>query len=158
MSERVPLTPGGKAKLQEEISKLKTGDRPKIVKEIEAARAHGDLSENAEYHAAKDKQGQIEGRIRFLEDLFSRAEVIDPSKADGKRIVFGVCVRLYDSASDQEFVYRIVGEWEADAPRGHVSVTSPVARALIGKEEGDVVVVRTPGGERELEIVEIIVE
>ncbi len=157
MPERVPLTAAGKIKLVEELTQLKNVERYKIAREIETARAHGDLSENAEYHAAKEKQGQIEGRIRYLEDLISRSEVIDVSKHDGSKVVFGVTVRLYDSSSDKELKYKIVGEIEANIDLGMISVTSPISQALIGKEVGDSVTVRAPGGMRELEIIEIIV-
>lgn len=158
MADRVPITASGKVNLLEEVTRLKTVERYKIIKEIETARAHGDLSENAEYHAAKDKQGQIEGRIRYLEDLLGRTEVIDPSRIDGSKVVFGVSVKLVDAETEEELRYRIVGEIEADIEQGLISVTSPIARALIGREVGDVVTARTPGGNRELEIIEITVE
>ena len=153
--ERIPLTLAGKERMTEELAHLKRVERPKIVRDIEEARAHGDLSENAEYHAAKDKQGQIEGRIRMLEDMLGRAEVIDTSKADGSRVVFGVTVDLYDPTQDKELRYQIVGEYEADIDQGRISVTSPIARALIGKEVGDEVVVQTPGGRKEFELTNI---
>jgi transcription elongation factor GreA len=155
MPERVPMTVEGKAKLTEELVQLKTVARGKIVGEIEIARSHGDLSENAEYHAAKERQGQIEARINYLEDQLGRAEVVNLSKVDGSRVVFGVTVRLYDPGSDKEMQYRIVGENESDLTRGYISVNSPIAKALIGREVGDEVVVQTPGGSRELEIVAI---
>jgi transcription elongation factor GreA len=149
------MTVEGKAKLSEELAQLKTVERGKIVGEIEIARSHGDLSENAEYHAAKERQGQIEARVNYLEDQLGRAEVVNLSKVDGSRVVFGVTVRLYDPGSDKELKYRIVGENESDLSRGYISVNSPIAKALIGREVGDEVVVQTPGGNRELEIVAI---
>lgn len=152
------MTIRGKAKLVSELARLKTGERQKIVREIEAARTHGDLAENAEYHAAKERQGQLEARIRLLEDQVSRAEVIDPSRMDTSRVVFGMTVKLYDSVNDKKLSYRIVGEMEAEAQKGYISVHSPIAQALIGKKVGDVVEVQVPGGRRELEIVEIRVE
>lgn len=157
MTERVPMTAKGKIRLIEEISRLKTVERPKIVKEIEEARGHGDLSENAEYHAAKEKQGQIEGRIQYLEDQLSRAEVIDPSKINDSRVMFGVTVKLFDIHTEKELQYTIVGELEANIQKGLISVTSPMARGLIGKEVGDTAIVQTPGGRREFEVVDIVV-
>jgi transcription elongation factor GreA len=151
--DRVPITKSGLLRLKEELKRLKYVERPKIVKEIAEARAHGDLSENAEYHAAKDKQSHLEGRILQVEDWIARAEVIDVSKLSGDRVVFGATVTVADGASDEELRYRIVGELEADLKQNKISVTSPIARALIGKSEGDTVKVRSPGGERELEIV-----
>jgi transcription elongation factor GreA len=127
-------------------------DRLRIVKEIAEARSHGDLSENAEYHAAKEKQSHVEGRITQVEHWIATAEVIDVSRLSGDRVVFGATVQLTDSQSGDEVQYRIVGELEADLKLGKISVTSPIARALIGKSEGDVVKVRAPGGEREYEI------
>lgn len=155
MSGRPPITAEGKARLVAELNHLKTVERPNIVKEIETARAHGDLSENAEYHAAKEKQSHIEGRINQLDDYLSRAEVIDVSKVDGSRVVFGVVVKLFDEKSEKELSYRIVGDMESDIQKGHISIGSPIAKALIGKEVGDQVTVQTPGGSRLLEIVEI---
>jgi len=152
MSDRVPMTKSGLIRLKNELKRLKTVERPKIVKEIAEARAHGDLSENAEYHAAKEKQSHVEGRITQVEHWIATAEVIDVSRLSGDRVVFGATVRLTDSQSGDDVVYRIVGELEADLKQGKISVTSPIARALIGKVEGDVVRVRAPGGEREYEI------
>ncbi|WP_242339991.1 MULTISPECIES: transcription elongation factor GreA [Anaeromyxobacter] len=152
MSERVPMTKGGLLRLKEELKRLKNVERPKIVKEIAEARSHGDLSENAEYHAAKEKQSHIEGRILQVEHWIASAEVIDVSKHVGDRVVFGATVSLEDSDSGDQVTYRIVGELEADLKQGRISVTSPIARALIGREEGDTVTVRTPGGEKEYEI------
>ena len=152
MSQRVPMTKGGLLRLKEELKRLKNVERPKIVKEIAEARAHGDLSENAEYHAAKEKQGHIEGRIAQVEHWIASAEVIDVTKHAGERVVFGATVSLEDTDSGDQVTYRIVGEIEADLKQGKISVTSPIARALIGRSEGDTVVVRTPGGDKEYEI------
>jgi transcription elongation factor GreA len=152
MSQRVPMTKGGLLRLKEELKRLKNVERPKIVKEIAEARAHGDLSENAEYHAAKDKQGHVEGRIAQVEHWIASAEVIDVMKHAGDRVVFGATVSLEDTQSGDRVTYRLVGEIEADLKQGKISVTSPIARALIGRSEGDVVVVRSPGGEKEYEI------
>src|SRR5512141_1536714 len=152
MAQRIPMTKGGLLRLKEELKRLKNVERPKIVKEIAEARSHGDLSENAEYHAAKEKQSHIEGRIQQVEHWIATAEVIDVSKHAGDRVVFGATVTLEDGESGDEVTYRIVGELEADLKQGRISVTSPIARALIGKQEGEVVKVRTPGGEREYEI------
>jgi transcription elongation factor GreA len=150
--QRIPITTGGLVRLKDELKRLKSVERPKIVKEIAEARAHGDLSENAEYHAAKEKQSHIEGRIIQVEDWIARAEVIDVGKLKGDRVVFGATVTLADGDSGDEVRYQVVGELEADLKKGRISVTSPIARAIIGKSEGDVVKVRTPGGEREYEI------
>jgi transcription elongation factor GreA len=149
---RMPITRAGLDRLKDELKRLKGVERPKIVKEIAEARSHGDLSENAEYHAAKEKQSHLEGRILQVEDWIARAEVIDVSKLKGDRVVFGATVRLADAESGDEMRYQVVGELEADLKRGRISVTSPIARALIGKAEGDVVKVRSPGGEKEYEI------
>jgi transcription elongation factor GreA len=152
MSERVPMTKGGLLRLKEELKRLKNVERPKIVKEIAEARSHGDLSENAEYHAAKEKQSHVEGRILQVEHWIASAEVIDVSKHAGDRVVFGATVSLEGTDSGEKMTYRIVGELEADLKQGRISVTSPIARALIGRSEGDTVVVRTPGGQKEYEI------
>jgi transcription elongation factor GreA len=149
---RMPITKPGLARLKDELKRLKAFERPRIVKEIAEARSHGDLSENAEYHAAKEKQSHLEGRILQVEDWIARAEVIDVGKLKGDRVVFGATVTLSDSESGDEMRYRVVGELEADLKRGKISVASPIARAMIGKQEGDVVKVTTPGGEREYEI------
>ena len=153
--DRMPITKAGLAKLKDELKRLKAVERPKIVKEIAEARSHGDLSENAEYHAAKEKQSHLEGRILQVEDWIARAEVIDVSKLRGERVVFGATVTIADSGSGDEVRYMVVGELEADLKRGKISVTSPIARALIGKTEGDVAKVRSPGGERQYEIVSV---
>jgi transcription elongation factor GreA len=152
MSQRVPMTPGGLLRLKQDLKRLKNVERPKIVKEIAEARSHGDLSENAEYHAAKEKQSHIEGRIQQVEHWIASAEVIDVSKHQGDRVVFGATVTLEDVEGGDEVTYQIVGELEADLKRGKISVTSPIARALIGKEEGDTAVVQSPGGQKEYEI------
>nr|CCD27747.1 transcription elongation factor GreA [Stigmatella aurantiaca Sg a15] len=155
MSGNIPMTPSGLRKLKEELKQLQTVERGKISREIEVARAHGDLRENAEYHAAKEKQGHIEGRILDLNDWIARAEVIDTSKLKGDKVVFGATVVLLDAETDKEVTYRIVGELEADIKKRWLAVTSPVARALIGKGVGDTALVRSPGGEREYEVKEI---
>src|SRR5512141_2832560 len=152
MSERVPMTKGGLLRLKDELERLKNVERPKIVKEIAEARSHGDLSENAEYHAAKDKQSHVEGRILQVEHWIASAEVIDVAKLAGDRVVFGATVHLENTDSGDQLKYRIVGELEADLKQGKISVTSPIARGLIGRSEGDTVIVRTPGGEKEYEI------
>ena len=153
--DRIPMTPEGKKKLQDELNQLKTVERGKVVQAIEEARAHGDLKENAEYHAAKEKQGHIEGRIQFLEDQISRVEVIDVTKLDLSRVVFGVTVTIFDENQEEEKKYRIVGDQEADLSKGYISINSPIARALIGKEVGDVAQIQAPGGKREVEVVGI---
>jgi transcription elongation factor GreA len=152
---RVPITKSGLIRLKDELKRLKYVERPRIVKEIAEARSHGDLSENAEYHAAKDKQSHLEGRILQVEDWIARADVIDVSKLSGDRVVFGATVTVADTDSGDEVKYRIVGELEADLKQNKISVTSPISRALIGKSEGDTVKVRSPGGEREVEIVSV---
>jgi transcription elongation factor GreA len=145
------MTKGGLLRLKQELKRLKNVERPKIVKEIAEARSHGDLSENAEYHAAKEKQSHVEGRIAQVEHWIATAEVIDVTRLQGDRVVFGATVTLA-ADSGEEVTYRIVGELEADLKQGRISVTSPIARALIGKSEGDTTVVRSPGGEKEYEI------
>jgi transcription elongation factor GreA len=152
--DKVPMTPEGHAALKEELARLRA-ERPKISHEIEVAREHGDLRENAEYHAAKDKQGLVEARIRELEDKISRAEVIDIAKLSGDRVKFGARVKLEDVQSGKIVEYRIVGPDEADIDKGTISVTSPVARAVINREVGDEVRVKAPGGVRAYEIVDI---
>ncbi len=153
--ERVPMTKEGADTLRQELNLLKSGKRHQIIRAIEEARAHGDLSENAEYHAAKEEQGMNEARISILEDKLARSQVIDPASIDSDRIVFGAKVELVDAETEKTVVYQIVGEDEADLAVGKISITSPIARALIGKEEGDEVVVRAPGGEREYEIIKV---
>lgn len=153
--ERVPMTPSGHAKLREELKHLRDVERPRISKDIGAAIEMGDLSENAEYHAAKERQGMVEARIKELEDKISRAEVIDPAKLSGNRIAFGATVTVLDVEADKELTYQIVGADESDVEQNRISVTSPIARALMGKEPGDEVTVRTPGGQRVLEVAEV---
>jgi transcription elongation factor GreA len=154
MMEKIPMTRAGHAALDNELKMLKSVERPAVIKAIAEAREHGDLSENAEYHAAREKQSFIEGRIRELESILARAEVIDTSKLSGA-IKFGAVVTLVDEDSDEEKTYQIVGEAEADIERGLLNIRSPLARALIGKGEGDSVEVRTPGGEKSYEVVSI---
>jgi transcription elongation factor GreA len=153
--DKVPMTATGNQAILEEIKHLKSVERPRIIKLITEARAHGDLSENAEYHAAKDQQGWLEARVAELEDKVSRAEIIDVSKLSGDTVKFGAFVALVDEDSDEESVYQIVGEFEADVKKGKISVTSPIARAIIGKKKGDSVEVMTPGGGKSYEIVKI---
>lgn len=153
--DRVPVTVAGLRKLQDQLRNLKEVERPQNARDIEEARGHGDLSENAEYHAAKERQGFIEASIRMLEDKLARIQVIDTSKLSGTRVVFGATVTLYDLEKDVEVRYQIVGEDEADLKSGMISISSPIARALIGKEQGDPVTVRAPGGDREYEIVDL---
>ena len=156
MAERVPMRPSGYAALEAEVKRLKYVERPRIVKEIEIARAHGDISENAEYDAAREKQGFIEGRILELEAKLANAQVIDPALLeDDGRVVFGTTVELVDTAGSETMTYQIVGEDEADIKAGKISYSSPIAKALIGKFSGDVAEVRTPGGMKEFEIVDV---
>lgn len=152
--ERVPITPVGLKTLEDELQQLRAVERPAIIKAIAEARAHGDLSENAEYHAAKERQGFIEGRIRELEGVIGRADVIDPTRMSGA-IKFGATVALVDEDTDEERTFQIVGEAEANLERGLLNIRSPLARALIGKEEGDSVEVATPGGLRSYEILSV---
>jgi len=152
--EKIPMTRRGYNALDEELKQLKTVDRPAIIRDIAEAREHGDLSENAEYHAAREKQGFIEGRIKELEGILSLADVIDPTRLSGS-IKFGATVGLADEDSGDEKTYQIVGETEADIENGLLNIRSPLARALIGKEEGDSVDVKTPGGTRSYEILSI---
>ena len=154
--ERVPMTPAGHNKMREELHRLRDVERPRISKDIGAAIEMGDLSENAEYHAAKERQGMIEAQIKDLEDKLARAEVIDPSKLSGTRIAFGATVTVYDAAADKELSYQIVGADESDVDCNRISVTSPIARAMMGKEPGDEITVRTPGGQRVLEVVDVV--
>lgn len=155
MTDRVPMTRRGYQMLQEELKRLKGVDRPRIVKEIEAARAHGDISENAEYHAAKEKQGHVEARIRLLDDKLARAQVIESMGQLPDQVRFGATVVLADGESGEEQTYTIVGEDEANARSGLISVTSPIARALLGRRVDDTVVVQVPRGTREVEIRDI---
>lgn len=153
---KVPLTARGAEQMREELKRLKSVDRPRVIAAIAEARAHGDLKENAEYHAAREQQGFIEGRIKDLEGKLSHAQIIDVTSMPASgRVVFGSTVVLVDEDSGDEITYQIVGEDEAEAKAGKISYTSPIARALIGREEGDVVTVRAPGGDRSVEILEV---
>ncbi len=154
MNAKIPMLASGFEALKAELQQLKTVERPAVVRAIEEARAHGDLSENAEYHAAKEHQGHIEARIAELEDRLSRAEIIDPASLDGDRVMFGATVELVDE-DDRTIVYQIVGTEEVDARNGRISYTSPLGRALIGRSLGDDVEVITPSGEKYFEIVKI---
>ena len=160
MANRVPMTREGYDKLVEELRRLKTQERPKIVKEIEIARAHGDISENAEFHAAKERQSHIESRALQIEDRLARAQIIDAngSGPPPEEVRFGVTVVLLDSETDEEVTYTIVGEDESDAANGRISITSPIARALLGKSVDAAVTVHVPKGTREFEVREISVE
>src|SRR5688572_23464292 len=152
MADKFPMTPAGHRALKDELKRIKEVDRPANVKAIEEARGHGDLSENADYSAAKEKQSFLEGRIRDIEVKLAFADVIDPSKLSGDKVVFGATVTVEDPDTSEKLTYRIVGEDEADIKSGTISVTAPVARAMIGREVGDTVRVKTPKGFRELEI------
>ncbi len=155
MAERVPMTPKGAAKVREELARLKA-ERPKISRDIGTARDHGDISENAEYHAAKERQGMVEAQIKDLEDKMSRCEVIDPARLSGTRIRFGATVSLSNLETDEKVTYQIVGADEANIDEGTISVSAPLARALIGKEVGDEVTVNLPAGKRTYEVVEVL--
>jgi transcription elongation factor GreA len=152
--EKMPMLAEGYEKLQVQVRHLKTVERPQVIDAIEEARAHGDLSENAEYHAAKERQGQIESQIAEIEDRLSRAMVIDPSSLSGEKVVFGATVHLVDE-NDKEIVYQIVGETEADAKVGRISYSSPLGRALIGRSVGDEVEFSAPSGDRYFEIAKV---
>jgi transcription elongation factor GreA len=153
--ERVPMTAAGFTALEAELRHRQTVERPRIIEAIAEARAHGDLSENAEYHAAKEAQSHNEGRIAELESIISRAEVVDVSKLSGDVVKFGATVKLIDEDSEEEKVWQIVGEQEADAKKGRISITSPLARALVGKKVGASVEVNAPGGAKSYEIIEV---
>lgn len=153
--DKVPMTAAGFARLQEELKHLKSVERPAVIKAIAEAREHGDLSENAEYHAARERQSFIEGRVLELEDKISRAEVIDVSRLSGDDIKFGATITVADEDTDEELTYQIVGQDESDIKNGRLSISSPLARALIGKRVGDSVEVTTPGGSRLYEIVSV---
>lgn len=155
MIEKVPMTQSGFVKLQEELRIRQQEERPRIIEAIAEARAHGDLSENAEYHAAKEAQSHNEGRITELEDLTARAEVIDLSKMSGSTVKFGATVKLVDEDTDEKKTYQIVGDQEADVKAGRISISSPIARALIGKEVGDSIEVNAPGGSKAYEIISL---
>jgi transcription elongation factor GreA len=155
MIDKVPMTAGGFQRLQDELKHLKAVERPAIIRAIAEAREHGDLSENAEYHAARERQSFIEGRVGELEDRISRAEVIDPKTLTGNNVKFGATVTLVDEDTDEKTSYQLVGEFEADISNGLLSITSPLARALIGKTKGDSVEVVTPGGSKAYEILKV---
>ncbi len=149
------MTPRGYKLLQDELKRLTSVERPKIVKEIEEARAHGDISENAEFHAAKERQAQIEARIRLVNDRLGRAQVIDPTGQNGDRVRFGAFIEIEDLESGERLTWQIVGEDEADVREGRISVTSPIARALLGKEPDSTVRIQVPRGQREVVLIEI---
>jgi transcription elongation factor GreA len=153
--EKVPMTGEGYQALDDELKRLKSIERPSVIAAISEARAHGDLSENAEYHAAKERQGWIEGRIAEIEDKMARAQVIDVSKLSGGQVKFGATVSVVDEDTEEEARYQIVGEHEAEVKQGRISVTSPLARGMIGKEVGDVVEINTPGGVKAYEILKL---
>ncbi|MFV0435902.1 MAG: transcription elongation factor GreA [Desulfopila sp.] len=155
MVERIPISKAGFQRLKEELGRLEKVDRLEVVKAIEVAREHGDLKENAEYHAAKERQGHVEGRILELRDKLSRAEVIDCSQVNIDRVVFGTVVTLLDLNSDEEMTYQLLGPEESDVKKGSISVVSPLGRSILGKEVGDEILVVTPGGKREFELMGI---
>jgi transcription elongation factor GreA len=155
MPDRIPLTPRGVQALREELKRLREIERPKNVQDIEEARAHGDLRENAEFAAAKERQGFIEGRSREIDSILAQSEVIDPAKLSGNRVVFGATVRVTDTESGDEMTYQIVGDYEADIKLGRIQISAPLARALIGKEVGETVNLRTGKGSREYQIAEV---
>ncbi|MEM7169708.1 MAG: transcription elongation factor GreA [Pseudomonadota bacterium] len=155
MSEKIPMTASGLARLEEELRYLKSTARPEIIRAIAQAREHGDLSENAEYHAARERQSFIEGRVMELEDKIARSDVIDVSTLSGSTVKFGATVTVADEDTDEELTYQLVGEMEADIKAGRLSITAPLSRALIGKEVGDSVEVSTPAGEKGYEIISI---
>jgi transcription elongation factor GreA len=153
--ERIPMTADGYKAIEHEVNELKAVERPAIIKMIAEARAHGDLSENAEYHAAKERQAFVEGRVIELEDMLGRADVIDVSKLSGTTVKFGATVTMVDEDTDQKRKFQIVGDHEADATKGRISISSPIARALIGKAKGDTVEVAAPGGARSYEVLKV---
>jgi transcription elongation factor GreA len=153
--DKIPMTASGYSNLEVELKRRTSEERGRIVEAITEARSHGDLSENAEYHAAKEQQSHNEGRIAELESILARAEIIDPSKLKGDTVTFGATVKLVDEDTEEEKTYQIVGEPEADVRSGRVSITSPIARALIGKGVGDTVEVTTPGGGKSYEVVDV---
>lgn len=155
MVDRIPMSKTGHIQLKDELEQLEKVERHEVVKAIEVARAHGDLKENAEYHAAKERQGMIEGRIMELKDKLSRAEVIDCTTVNTNRAVFGTVVTLMDMETDDEVTYQLLGPEESDVKKGSISVLAPLGRSILGKEVGDEVVTKTPGGVREFEVVEI---
>lgn len=153
--QKIPMTPSGLQRLEEELRRLKSEERPAVIRAIAEAREHGDLSENAEYHAARERQSFIEGRVLELEEIISTAEVIDPSSLSGDQVKFGARVTLIDEETDKEITYQIVGMHEADIKSGLLSVSSPLAKSLIGKSLGDTVSVPAPGGDRSYEITSV---
>jgi transcription elongation factor GreA len=155
MADRIPMTPRGVKKLRAELKHLREVERPQNVHDIEVALGHGDLSENADYSAAKEKQGFIEGRMREIDGILALSEVIDPGKLSGSRVVFGATVRLAETESGDETTYAIVGDYEGDIKEGRLAISAPLARALIGREEGDTVTLRTGKGTREYQIQEV---
>ena len=152
---KFPMTPRGQQALRDELKRLREVERPKNVRDIEEARAHGDLKENAEYHAAKERQGFIEGRSREIESILAQAEIIDPAKLSGSKVVFGATVKLTDTDSGDETTYSIVGDYEADIKQQRIAVSAPLARAMIGREQGDTVTLKTGKGTREYEITQV---
>ncbi|MCB1885935.1 MAG: transcription elongation factor GreA [Geminicoccaceae bacterium] len=155
MVNKIPMTPEGHTRLTAELKRLKNEERPAVIKAIAAAREHGDLSENAEYHAARERQGFIEGRVMELEDKLARAEVIDVATMSGSKVIFGAKVRLVDEETDEKIRYQIVGPEEAEIQQGLLSINSPLAQALLGKEAGDSVEVSTPRGVRYFEVLDV---
>ncbi|MBL26380.1 MAG: transcription elongation factor GreA [Rhodospirillaceae bacterium] len=156
--QKIPMTARGYADLEAELKRLKSVERPAVIKALSEAREHGDLSENAEYHAARERQSFVEGRVMELEDKLSRAEVIDVSKLGGDQVKFGATVTLADEETDEESTYQIVGPDESDVNNGRLSITSPLARALIGKRVGDSVEVTTPSGSKSYEVITVVFE
>lgn len=155
---KFPITKKGYEKLEKEVKTLKSVERPKIIEAISTAREYGDLSENAEYHAAREKQSFIEGRIIDLEDKIARAEIIDPTNLSGDTVKFGATVKILDDETEEESIYRIVGEYEADISKKLISIASPLARAMIGKQIGDIIEVITPKSSRSYEIISLLYE
>ena len=155
MSDRIPVTASGLARMEEELRHLKNVARPEVIRAIAEAREHGDLSENAEYHAARERQSFIEGRVGEIEDKLARADVIDVSKLSGDTVKFGATVTIVDEETEEKITYQLVGEWEADVKEGRLAITAPLARALIGKAVGDSVEVSTPAGEKDYEILKV---
>ena len=153
--QKIPMTAEGHKALDAELKHLKSVERPQVIQAISEAREHGDLSENAEYHAAKERQGWIEGRVQELEDKLARAQVIDTSKMSGDTVKFGATVKLVDEDTEKESAYKIVGEDEADVKQGKISLSSPIARAMINKEIGDIIEVNAPGGVKSYEILDV---
>ncbi|MCY1063107.1 transcription elongation factor GreA [Nannocystis sp. SCPEA4] len=153
--QKIPMTPAGYARLRAELKQIKEVDRPENVRDIETALGHGDLRENAEYHAAKERQAQLDGRMRYLEARIGMAQVIDPETVREDKVTFGATVTMLDVENDQKVVYRIVGEDESDADKGKISLGAPIARAMLGKRVGDEVLVKLPKGDREYEVVRV---